>query len=130
MVKFLILLFIVVPALEVTLLVASSHWIGIWPTFLMIIATGIIGGYLAKKQGVAVLREVQYRLSRGQVPTESLLDGGCILIGGTLLLTPGYATDIIGFLLLFPATRKIVTYWFVKWIEKKIKKNNQTIIWK
>jgi UPF0716 protein FxsA len=73
---------------------------------------------------------VQYRLSRGQMPTESLLDGGCILIGGILLLTPGYATDIIGFLLLFPITRKIVTYWFLKWIEKKIKKNNQTIIWK
>jgi UPF0716 protein FxsA len=130
MVKLLILLFIIVPALEVTLLVASSHWIGIWPTFLMIIAPGIIGAYLAKKQGIAVLREVQYRLSRGQMPTESLLDGGCILMGGILLLTPGYATDIIGFLLLFPITRKIVTYWFLKWIEKKIKKNNQTIIWK
>ena len=130
MVKLLILLFIIVPALEVTLLVASSHWIGIWPTFLMIIVTGIIGAYLAKKQGIAVLREVQYRLSRGQMPTESLLDGGCILIGGILLLTPGYATDIIGFLLLVPVTRKIVTYWFMKWIEKKIKKNNRTIIWK
>ena len=130
MVKLLILLFIIVPALEVTLLVASSHWIGIWPTFLMIIVTGIIGAYLAKKQGIAVLREVQYRLSRGQMPTESLLDGGCILMGGILLLTPGYATDIIGFLLLVPVTRKIVTYWFMKWIEKKIKKNNQTIIWK
>jgi len=130
MMKLLILLFIIVPALEVTLLVASSHWIGIWPTFLMIVATGIIGGYLAKKQGIAVLREVQYRLNRGQVPTESLLDGGCILVGGIMLLTPGYATDIIGFLLLFPITRKIVTYWFLKWIEKKIKKNNQTIIWK
>jgi len=129
MVKLLILLFIVVPALEVTLLVASSHWIGIWPTFLMIVATGIIGGYLAKKQGTAVLREVQYRLGRGQMPTESLLDGGCILVGGIMLLTPGYATDIIGFLLLFPATRKIVIYWFIKWIEKKIKKNNKTIIW-
>ncbi|WP_028400821.1 FxsA family protein [Ectobacillus panaciterrae] len=125
--KLLVFLFILVPAIEVSLLVASSHWIGIFPTFLVILATGMIGAYLAKKQGLAVLREIRYRFSRGQVPGDSLLDGVCILAGGMLLLTPGYATDILGFILLFPITRKPVKYAIVKWMEKKFRTNTTVI---
>ncbi|MCP8967431.1 FxsA family protein [Ectobacillus ponti] len=127
--KLLVLLFILIPAVEVSLLVASSHWIGVLPTFFVIVATGVIGAYLAKRQGMEVLREIRYRLSRGQMPTESLLDGVCILVGAVLLLTPGYTTDILGFLLLFPVTRKPCKHLLSKQIEKKLR-NGKTIIWR
>ncbi|MFX3623937.1 MAG: FxsA family protein [Ectobacillus sp.] len=123
MFKILVFLFIVIPAIEIALLIGSSQWIGIVPTFAIVVATGIIGAYLAKKQGLAAVREIRYRLERGQFPTDSLFDGACILIGGTLLLTPGYATDIFGFILLFPVTRKPVQYVTMKWIEKRMKEN-------
>ncbi|MFD3445336.1 FxsA family protein [Microbacteriaceae bacterium 4G12] len=130
MFKVLISLLILIPAIEISLLVASSHWIGIWPTFLIIVTTGVIGAYLAKTQGVAALREIRYRLSRGQMPTESLLDGICILIGGILLVTPGYVTDLLGFLFLFPVTRRPLQYFMFRWIERKIRDKATKNIWK
>jgi UPF0716 protein FxsA len=130
MFKVLVFFFILIPAIEVTLLVTSSHLIGIWPTFLIILATGFIGAYLAKRQGLEVIREIQYRLSRGQFPTDSLLDGVCILVGGTLLLTLGYATDVLGFFLLLPVTRKPFKALMMKWIEKKIRDGSTRIIWR
>ncbi|MBO9130614.1 FxsA family protein [Bacillus sp. 165] len=130
MYKILVFFFILIPAIEVTLLVTSSHLIGIWATFLIILGTGIIGAYLAKQQGVEVVREIRYRMSRGQFPTDSLLDGVCILIGATLLLTPGYATDILGFLLLIPVTRKPFKVLIGKWMEKKIRDGSTKIIWR
>lgn len=124
--RFLILFIIVVPAAEIAMLMLSGQVIGVWPTILLILSTGVIGTFLAKKQGLATLYQVQRQLQSGQVPGEALLDGICILVGGTLLLTPGFITDILGLLLLFPAPRLIfknlMKKWFRNWIHKgKIK---------
>jgi UPF0716 protein FxsA len=126
-VKFLVFLFILIPAAEVALFVASSQWIGVLPTFLIIVTTGIMGAYLAKKQGLETLQEIRYRFSRGQIPGDALLDGVCVLAGGILLITPGYITDITGFLLLFPPTRTPVKYAIIKFLKKKFR-TNTTII--
>ncbi|WP_306420883.1 FxsA family protein [Thermolongibacillus altinsuensis] len=111
-------LFIIIPALEIALLVLSGNVLGIWPTFTLIVATGVIGAALAKRQGWRTLERAKREWMSGEIPGDALLDGVCILIGAILLLTPGFITDIVGFLLLFPVTRKrikpVLTRFF-KW---------------
>jgi UPF0716 protein FxsA len=116
MFRILVILMIVVPALEIWGIIQAAQWIGGWPTFLLIISTGGIGAFLAKREGLRVWSEAQHRLSRGELPGDALLDGICILSGGLLLLTPGFITDTMGFLLVFPGTR----YWIKKWLLKQI----------
>lgn len=129
MIKFLAILFIVVPAIEVTLLVASSHWIGVFPTFIIMIATGGMGAYIAKKQGIAVVRQANEQMRQGILPADSILDGICILFGGILLMTPGYVTDVLGLILLVPISRKRIKFMGMKWIQRRMR-GNTTIIWK
>jgi UPF0716 protein FxsA len=110
-------LFIIVPALEIALFVLSGQTIGVWPTVALIIATGIIGAWLAKRQGLAVIQEAKKEFMRGRIPSEAVLDGICILMGGALLLTPGFLTDIVGFLLLLPVTRAFVKPFLARWLK-------------
>jgi UPF0716 protein FxsA len=104
--RYLFLLIIIIPTLDIGVLLLSGNIIGFWPTVALIILTGIIGAYLAKREGLQTIRRAQEQLRHGEIPSEAVLDGICILIGGTLLLTPGFITDVTGFLLLFPPTRK------------------------
>ncbi|SDH33072.1 UPF0716 protein FxsA [Alteribacillus persepolensis] len=106
--RWLLLLIIVVPALEIGVLILSGNTLGIWPTIFLIILTGIIGAWLAKREGLQTVRAAQLQLQNGQVPGGLVLDGICILVGGAVLLTPGFITDAAGFFLLFPYTRNIV----------------------
>ncbi|AOM82259.1 FxsA family protein [Salisediminibacterium beveridgei] len=105
--KLLLLLLIIVPAMEIGVLILSGNTIGVIPTILLIILTGILGAALAKKEGLNAIRTAQLQASQGQVPASVLLDGICILVGGVVLLTPGFITDAMGFLLLIPQTRAI-----------------------
>ncbi|PTX63229.1 UPF0716 protein FxsA [Melghirimyces profundicolus] len=108
MFRILVLIMILVPALEIWGLVTVGEVIGAWPTVLAVIATGVAGGYLARWQGLQTLRLTQIQLNNGELPGDALLDGICILSGGLLLLTPGFFTDAVGFLLLVPYTRGLV----------------------
>jgi UPF0716 protein FxsA len=126
--RYILLLIIIVPAAEMGILLASGQIIGVWPTILLIILTGVIGSYLAKKQGIATYYQLQRQMQTGQLPGDALLDGVCILVGGTLLLTPGFITDILGFLLLFPVTRISFKKLMTKWIQKRIRNGNMKII--
>ena len=87
---------------------------------LIIFSTGIVGAYLARMEGFAVLRNIQDSLAQGRLPTEEMLDGFMILCGGLLLLTPGFITDSFGFFLLIPWTRNIIKLWVRRKIEKMI----------
>lgn len=116
------------PAAEIAMLLMSGQIIGVWPTILLIIFTGVLGTFLAKKQGLATFYQLQRQLQSGQLPAESLLDGICILIGATLLLTPGFITDITGFFLLFPATRIFFKKLMTNWFNNRIRKGNIKII--
>ncbi len=106
MFRWLLLFILVVPALEIGLLVWAGGYIGPWWLILLIILTGIIGAWLAKQQGLETLNNARESMARGYPPQEHIFDGICILIGGVVLLTPGFITDAIGFLLLVPATRR------------------------
>ncbi len=103
-----ILLFTVLPALELVVLIKVGGVIGAWNTVLIILLTGILGAYLARLQGFIVLRRIQEQLARGCLPNAELLDGLMILIGGIVLLTPGFITDVFGFVLLIPWTRRLI----------------------
>ncbi|ARF16365.1 membrane protein FxsA [Sporosarcina sp. P3] len=119
--KWLAALFIIVPTAELVVLMVSGKTLGIMPTIVIIIATGIGGAYLAKKQGLRAWRDLQYRMANRETPGKALVDSVCILLGGLLLLMPGFITDIIGLLLLFSGPRKILYPFIVKWIYNKIR---------
>lgn len=122
--KWLLFLFILIPAIEITVLIGSSHVIGLWSTFAMIVFTGVVGVYLAKRQGFKVLGEIQSKLNRGEMPGGAVLDGIFIFVGGILLVLPGYVTDIIGFVFVIPMTRALLKPFVMKWIEWKFRKNS------
>lgn len=108
----LFLLFALVPVIELYLLVQVGGEIGVLPTIALVLFTGVAGAWLARTQGLEVLARIQLDLSRGVMPTDSLLDGACILIAGVLLLTPGFITDIFGLLLLLPMSRVVLRRYF------------------
>ncbi|MDQ0214980.1 UPF0716 protein FxsA [Oikeobacillus pervagus] len=126
--RVLIPLLVIIPALEIGVLLLSGKTIGVWPTVLLIILTGVVGAYLAKRQGMAVIRNARLNFSNGKMPGEALMDGICILIGGILLLTPGFITDLTGFLLLLPFTRTYIKPFMVKKIRKWFDNGNIIIM--
>jgi UPF0716 protein FxsA len=103
-----LLLFTVVPLGELFLLVKLGTVIGIVPTVLIVIATGVLGAWLARWQGLGVLRRLTQDMNEGRLPADALIDGLLILIAGAVLLTPGLITDALGFLLLVPQSRTLV----------------------
>lgn len=104
----LVLLFLLLPAVELGLLIQVDRLIGFGPTVGLIIVTGIAGSYLARREGVHTWRRLNSRLSKGDLPGKELIDGVIILVAGALLVTPGVLTDIVGFLGLLPPTRAII----------------------
>lgn len=117
MLGYLILLFTVVPIVELALLIKVGQYIGVGYTLGIVILTGVTGAYLAKLQGLITLRRIQEEINNGRMPTDKLFDGVLILCSGILLLTPGFITDLIGFLGLIPVSRNL----FKTVIKRKIK---------
>jgi UPF0716 protein FxsA len=101
-------LFIILPAVELAVLIEVGRHIGILATLALIVTTGVLGAYLARSQGLAVLRQMRVETAAGRLPAEPLVDGVIILLAGAVLLTPGFLTDIAGFLCLIPAFRRMV----------------------
>lgn len=126
--RYLLLLIIAVPAAEIGVLLLSGNFIGVWPTIGMILFTGVLGAYLAKKQGLETIRRAREQLSYGRMPGEAILDGICVLIGGLLLLTPGFITDITGMLFLAPPTKSMLKRLIMKSFRKWMDRNTITII--
>jgi UPF0716 protein FxsA len=108
------LLFILVPLLELVLLIELGQVVGLWPTLGLVVATGAAGAALARAQGLRTLFAFQEASAGGRLPAQEIQDGLAILVGGALLLTPGLITDIVGFSLLLPPTRK--------WIQARLRK--------
>lgn len=126
--RVLILLFILISAAEIGVLLLSGNTIGIWPTIVLLVATGVLGSYLAKKQGMNTLKKVQEQLQYGRMPGDEILNGVCILLGGIMLLSPGFLTDIIGLILLLPPTRAAMKPIILKMLKKWMSNNTFTII--
>ena len=116
----LILIFIIVPLMEILLLIEIGSRIGTLNTISIIIVTGILGGYMMRHQGFAILTNIRMDLSQGRMPTGELINGALVLVGGILLLTPGFFTDAVGFILLIPTTRGFVRKKIQLLIQRKI----------
>jgi UPF0716 protein FxsA len=103
----LIVLFIAVPIIELAVIIQVGQLIGLWPTLAILVADSILGSVLMRSQGRAAWRGFNAALASGRPPAREVLDGVLVIFGGALLLTPGFATDIFGLLLLFPPTRAV-----------------------
>jgi UPF0716 protein FxsA len=100
------LAFVIVPLVELALLVRLGGVIGFWPTVAIVVVTGLAGAALARIAGVQVLLQIRRELRAGRMPVTHMLDGLLVLVGGLVLLTPGLLTDIFGFALLVPWSRR------------------------
>ncbi len=123
----LLILLILMPVLEIYVLIESGRLIGVGATVLLVVLTGIAGSWLMRHQGLELLGRVQQDLSTGQLPAGTLLDGALVLVGGVLLLTPGFCTDLIGFSMLVPGTRRLWTGWVQRWLAKQLVSGRLTI---
>ncbi len=105
---FLIILFIVVPIAELYVIIQVGQAIGVWPTLALLLADAILGSMLLKHQGRGAWRRFNEALAQRRFPGNEVVDGLLIVVGGTLLLAPGFLTDIVGLIFLIPPTRAIV----------------------
>jgi UPF0716 protein FxsA len=107
----LLLIFIVVPIIEIGLFIQVGGAIGLWPTLAIVILTAIAGTSLMRAQGIMTLNRLQNSLSDGTNPADPMAQGAMILVAGVLLLTPGFFTDGLGFALLLPPVRALIIRW-------------------
>ncbi|MEZ5246537.1 MAG: FxsA family protein [Acidimicrobiales bacterium] len=108
MFRFLVIAFIIVPIIEIYLIVQVDAAIGGWETLGLLVLDSVIGAWLVRREGFSILARVQGALGRGDLPTNELIDGMLVLFAGALMLTPGFLTDGLGFVLLLPPTRAVV----------------------
>ena len=127
MLSTLILLFIFVPIIELALLIEVGQYIGTFYTILLVIVTGVVGGFLAKLEGLRVWHALQNDLRQFKMPTDRMIDGALILVGGVFLLTPGIITDVLGFLLIIPFTRFPLREYLKKRFIRKMKNSIKVI---
>lgn len=120
----LFLLFSLVPLVELAILIEVGRHIGVFNTIALVVLTALAGAFLARSQGFQVLHRIRGELDEGRLPTASLLDGGLVLAGGLLLLTPGVLTDALGFALLIPVTRNLCRRYLKKLLQKQVQKQS------
>ena len=120
MLVLLLLALLCVPLLELYVIIQVADGMGTGETILLLIAVSVAGAWMVRRSGLGVLNQIQTRLNRGELPAGELVDGLLILIAGALMLTPGFLTDGVGLLLLFPPTRLVVRSLLVRRFAKKI----------
>ncbi len=109
------LVFLALPAAELWVLILLNRRIGLGPTLAILLLTGLTGFWLARWQGWRTVQRIQRELAAGQVPSAAVLDGVLILVAGLLLITPGFVTDVAGFLLLLPPSRYVLRRMILAW---------------
>ena len=109
-----LLLFLVVPAIEITLFIQFGQIIGVWSTLFLIFGTAILGSILFRLQGLATLARIRQSLDQKQLPAIELTEGLVLLLSGVFLLTPGFLTDTVGFVALLPGFRRHLAIWLLK----------------
>jgi len=118
--RLLFLVFLIVPLIEIYLLLVVGAVIGPLPTIAMVVFTAVVGAWLLRIEGFQTWFRLQQSLAQGKIPALEIVEGPILLVGGALLLTPGFFTDFLGFLCLFPATRRhIARYILKRWLIQK-----------
>ncbi|WP_374969135.1 FxsA family protein [Terrabacter sp. BE26] len=98
---------LLLPVIEIVVIVAVGQWIGGWATFLLLVATSLLGVWLIRREGGRAWRELQQAVRSGRMPAREIADGIVVLAGGSLLVIPGFVTDVVGLLLVLPFTRPV-----------------------
>ena len=114
-----LLLFMALPLAELALLFWSARHVGFWWTLLACVATAVAGSAIARWQGAVVLRRAQEAMARGELPADAILDGVMLLVGGILLLTPGFLSDAFGLILLLPPSRALLKSLARRWWRRR-----------
>ena len=104
--RYLLILFIAMPIIEIGMFIRVGGWLGMWPTLLIVVVTALLGTWMLRQQGAATMMQAQQRLQAGELPAQQIVEGVLLLVGGVLLLTPGFVTDGIGFACLIPWSRR------------------------
>ena len=118
---------ILIPIIEIYLLIKIGTQIGAATTIILIFTTAVVGVYYAKYEGLNTLKSGFSQLSKNETPTYEVISGAAIAFGALLLIIPGFATDIMGFLIIFPITRKFLFNIFSKKFSKRPEKKNNFI---
>ena len=115
------LLFIIVPIIEITIFITIGSNIGILNTIAIILTTALLGIFLARRQGIKLLFDAQRNLSQGVMPTEEIKGGIFLLISGLLLITPGFFTDFIGFVVFIKPVQNLIAFQAKKYFQSRIR---------
>ncbi len=113
-VQVLFLFFLIIPFIEIYLLLQIGGVIGILPTIFMVVFTAVLGAWLLRRQGLATWMRFQENLNKGVMPAYEMIEGPILLVGGALLLTPGFFTDALGFACLVPQFRKKIARYVIE----------------
>jgi len=123
----LLLLFTCIPLMELYLLLQIGSIIGAVNTILLVLITGVLGAYLAQQEGLRTLERIRSLMAQGEMPGEPLIDALLILVAGFVLITPGILTDLLGFLMLVPATRAPIRRWIKGQLERRFSASNAAV---
>ncbi|MFC4591555.1 FxsA family protein [Sphaerisporangium corydalis] len=113
--------FLIVPVLEIWVLIQIGQVIGGWQTVGLLILDSLLGAWLVRREGRRAWRALRQALESGRMPDRELADGALIVAGGTLLLTPGFVTDIAGFFLILPFTRPVARRWLTWFFGRRVR---------
>jgi UPF0716 protein FxsA len=113
-------IFVTVSVVELLVLAAVEDRIGLGPTLAIILLTGVVGASLVRSQGFSVFARARLQMSQGAFPGRELAHGALVLIGGALLLTPGFLTDALGFALMVPAFREVVRVRGTRFLQRRV----------
>ncbi len=113
-------LFTLVPVIELWLLIRVGSIIGFFPTIGIVVLTGVVGAWMARIQGLSVISELNTSVAQGKVPGKELVNAVLVFVGGALLLTPGFVTDILGFSMIMPGTRDMISAFLMNYFSKKV----------
>lgn len=117
--RWLLIAFLLVPVVEIAVIIQVGQQIGAGWTLALLLAVSVFGAWLVKREGRRAWLELQAAIESGQPPGRELTDAALILVGGTLLLTPGFVTDIVGFVLVLPGTRPLIRRAAQAWLAKR-----------
>lgn len=116
----LFLIFSVVPIIELYLLIRVGKLIGALPTVALLLVVSLAGAWLVRSQGFVILRRIQDELAMGRLPAAGLLDGALVLLGGLLLLTPGFFSDVVGLFFIIHPTRAVIKQFLGLWLQNRL----------
>lgn len=112
--QFILLILLIIPFVELYLLLEVGSFLGVFPTIFMIIFTGVLGVWMFRQQGFSTLKRFQECVNRGEIPAYEMIEGPILMIGGALLVAPGFFTDILGFACLIPPLRKAIAKYVIE----------------